>query len=42
MIILNPGARHCAFTFDGGYAMVHNRVQMLNAKSLAPWASKIS
>jgi len=36
MVILNTGARHCAFTFDEGNIKVHNGVQMLNAKSLAP------
>jgi hypothetical protein len=36
MVILNPGARHCAFTFDEGNAMVQSGVQILNAKSLAP------
>jgi hypothetical protein len=42
MVILNLGARHCAFTFDEDYVMAHNGVQMLNAKSLAPWVGKIS
>jgi len=42
MVILNPGARHCAFTFDEGYVIAHNGVQILNAKCLAPWLSKIS
>jgi hypothetical protein len=42
MVILNPGARHCAFTFDEGNVIVHNGVQILNAKSLEPRHSKIS
>jgi len=42
MVILNPGARHCAFTFDKDNVMVHNVVQILNAKSLAPRLSIIS
>jgi hypothetical protein len=42
MFILNPGARYCAFTFDEGNVMVHNGVQRLNAKNLAPKVSKIS
>jgi hypothetical protein len=42
MVILNPGARHCAFTFDEGNVMVPNAVQMLNAKGLAPKPRKIS
>jgi hypothetical protein len=42
MFILNSGARHCAFTFDEGNVMVHNGVQMINEKSLAPRLSKIS
>jgi hypothetical protein len=41
MFILNPGARYCAFTFDGGNGMVPNVVQMLNAKNLAPKVDKI-
>jgi len=41
MVILNPGARHCAFKFDEGNVMVHNGVQILNAKSLAPRVIKI-
>jgi hypothetical protein len=36
MVILNTGARHCAFTFDDGNGIAQNGVQMINAKSLAP------